>query len=39
MESSGTMSQCSHIIRLLSRGLSSFKIHFSEQGFRINNEN
>lgn len=39
MELSGTMSECSHTIRLLGPGPSNFKMHFSEQGLMINNEN
>lgn len=39
MELSGTMSECSHTIKLLGPGPSNFKMHLSEQGLMINNEN
>lgn len=35
----GTTSQCSHIIMLLSPGLSNFKVDSSEQRTMITNEN
>lgn len=39
MELSDTMSQCSRTIKLFSPGINNFKIHYSEQGLMLNNEN